>query len=190
MEPIVEEFTITLKYQVSVNTETGEMTTKCISRKVDKSNFEVVKDKKKTSKKEECPEPKLYLEDNKYSLNKAAVELMKLTPDCKLDIKYEKVGKKMVPVIGTDDTFGTHNGNKITKANTVACRSTKREELFKFGSEFNIIPHITKEGLFYLEGIIEEGEGEVVEDIEEQDANLEDVLVDDTTEIPSDFFNL
>lgn len=129
MEPIVEEFTITLKYQVSVDTETGEMTTKCISRKVDKSNFEVVEDKpkRKTSKpkKDESSEPTLILEENKYCLNQAAANLMEVEPDCKLDIKYERRGKETIPVIGTDTAFGTKQGNKLTKSLTVACRGGK-----------------------------------------------------------------
>ena len=109
MEPIVEEFTITLKYQVSVDTETGEMTTKCISRKVDKTNFEVVEEKSKKrtskSKKEESTVPSLILEENKYCLNQAAITLMGVEPDCKLDIKYEKRGKETIPVIGSDESF-------------------------------------------------------------------------------------
>lgn len=129
MDPIVEEFTITLKYQVSVDTETGEMTTKCLSRKVDKSNFEVVEDKpkKKASKvkKEESSAPILTLEDNKYCLTQAAADLMGVEPDCKLDIKYEKQGKETVPVIGSDDVWGTKGGNKLTKGLTVACRGGK-----------------------------------------------------------------
>ena len=90
MDPIVEEFTITLKYQVTVNTETGEMTTKCIKRTVDKSNFEVseaaARKTAKKTKKEESSSPQLILEDNKYYLNSAAIELMGVTPDDKLDI--------------------------------------------------------------------------------------------------------
>lgn len=128
MDPIIEEFTITLKYQVKVDTETGEMTTKCLSRKVDKSNFEVVdaKPKKKsTSVKNESSEPKLILESNKYQLTQAAVDLMGVEPDDKIDIKYEKQGKNITPVIGSDETFGTKQGNKLTKSLTVACRGRK-----------------------------------------------------------------
>lgn len=129
MDPIVEEFTITLKYQVTVDTETGEMTTKCIKRTVDKANFEVSeaapKKAAKKAKKEESSSPQLILEDNKYCLNSAAVMLMGVTPDDKLDIKYEKRGSTMVPVIGTDEAFKTKGGNKLTKSNTVACRGRK-----------------------------------------------------------------
>ena len=153
MDPIVEEFTITLKYQVTVDTETGEMTTKCIKRTVDKTNFEV--SEKKTAKKkvvEDNSSPQLTLEDNKYRLNTAAIELMGVSAESKIDIKYEKQGKTMIPVIGTDEAFGTRGGNRLTKSNTVACRGSKHEELIKYGNIFQIIPHDSKAGLFILKG--------------------------------------
>lgn len=208
MEPIIEEFTITLKYQVKVDTETGEMTTKCISRKVDKSNFEVVEDKpkRKTSKfkKEESSEPTLTLEENKYCLNQAAADLMSVEPDCKLDIKYEKRGKETIPVIGTDSAFGTKQGNKLTKSLTVACRGSKNEELSKYGTEFILVPHETKDGIFLLQNedvkleralddTIDKGD-EPEEEIDlPMDIDLQD-LIDDkdatVTEVSSSMFQL
>ena len=156
MDPIIEEFTITLKYQVTVDTETGELTTKCIKRTLDKSNYKVSetapKKATKKAKREESSSPELILEDNKYYLNSAAVELMGVVPDSKLDIKYEKNGSTMVPVIGTDEAFRTKGGNKLTKSNTVACRGSKNEELSKYGKVFSLTPHATKEGLFVLTG--------------------------------------
>lgn len=156
MDPIVEEFTITLKYQVTVDTETGEMTTKCIKRTVDKTNFEV--SEKKTAKKkvvEDNSSPQLTLEDNKYRLNTAAIELMGVSAESKIDIKYEKQGKSMIPVIGTDEAFGTRGGNRLSKSNTVACRGSKHEELVKYGNVFQIIPHDSKAGLFILKGDVQ-----------------------------------
>lgn len=208
MEPIVEEFTITLKYQVSIDTETGEMTTKCISRKIDKSNFEVVEDKpkRKTSKpkKDESSEPTLILEENKYCLNQAAANLMEVEPDCKLDIKYERRGKETIPVIGKDENFGTHGGNKVTKSLTVACRGAKREELSKYGTEFILVPHETKDGIFVLENKnakleqalddITEKLDEPIEDIELPiDIDLQDMIDDKDatiTEVNSSMFQL
>ena len=206
MDHIVEEFTITLKYQVTVDTETGEKTTKCIKRTVDKANFEVseVAPKKvaKKAKKEENSSPQLILEDNKYCLNSAAIELLGVTPDDKLDIKYEKRGNTMVPVIGTDEAFGTKGGNKLTKSNTVACRGSKNEELSKYGHIFDIKPHDSKEGFFILIGdstpelisskddniAIDESEEDLPLDVDitaltdEKDVNIE--------EIDSSFFKL
>lgn len=204
MDPIVEEFTITLKYQAKVDTETGEMTTKCISRKVDKTNFEVVeeKSKKKTSKskKEENTVPSLILEDNKYCLNQAAITLMGVEPNCKLDIKYEKRGKETIPVIGSDESFGTHSGNKLNKSLTVACRGSKREELSKYGTEFTLVPHETKDGIFILQNKNADFEPTVsnVSETEDEielpdDIDLQD-LVDDKdatiTEVDASMFQL
>lgn len=200
---ITEEFTLTLQYAMKINTDTGELLeTKLIKRSIDKSNFEVTTPKKKASKakKEESTTPKLILEDNKYCLNAAAVELMGVGPDSKLDIKYEKG----VPIIGTDEAFGTKGGNKLTKNNTVAYRGAKNEELAKYGTEFTISAHSSKEGLFVLSSentpvqeelngyenvTLEEGDEDplpldidLAELVDEQDANV--------TEIDASFFKL
>lgn len=200
---ITEEFTLTLQYAMKINTDTGELLeTKLIKRSVDKSNFEVTTPKKKASKakKEESTTPQLILEDNKYCLNAAAVELMGVGPDSKLDIKYEKG----VPIIGTDEAFGTKGGNKLTKNNTVAYRGAKNEELAKYGTEFTISAHSSKEGLFVLSSentpvqeelngdenvALEEGDEDplpldidLAELVDEQDANV--------TEIDASFFKL
>lgn len=200
---ITEEFTLTLQYAMKINTDTGELLeTKLIKRSVDKSNFEVTTPKKKASKakKEESTTPQLILEDNKYCLNAAAVELMGVGPDSKLDIKYEKG----VPIIGTDEAFGTKGGNKLTKNNTVAYRGAKNEELAKYGTEFTISAHSSKEGLFVLSNentpvqeelngdenvALEEGDEDplpldidLAELVDEQDANV--------TEIDASFFKL
>lgn len=204
MDPIIEEFTITLKYQARVDTETGEMTTKCISRKVDKTNFEVVEEKSKRktskSKKEESTVPSLILEENKYCLNQAAITLMGVEPDCKLDIKYEKRGKETIPVIGSDESFGTHNGNKLNKSLTVACRGSKREELSKYGTEFTLVPHETKDGIFILQNKNADFEPTVsnVPETEDEielpdDIDLQDLIDDkDTTitEVDASMFQL
>ncbi len=197
MDSITEEFTITLKYQVKVDTETGEMASKCISRKIDKSNFEVTeaKPRKKASAKNESSEPKLILESNKYQLTQAAVDLMGVEPDCKIDIKYEKQGKNVIPVIGSDESFGTHSGNRLTKSLTVACRSSKNEELAKFGTEFTLIPHPKKDGIFILStGSVEtDKEGEDEEEISFPDIDIQDMIDDkdaEITEINSSMFQL
>ncbi len=208
MDPIIEEFTITLKYQVKVDTETGEMTTKCVSRKIDKNNIEVAdaKPTKKTSKskKGESSEPTLTLEENKYCLNQAAADLMGVEPDCKLDIKYEKRGRETVPVIGTDTAFGTKQGNKLTKSLTVACRGSKNEELSKYGTEFILVPHETKDGIFILKNENAKLEQALDDTIEKPDGSEEDIelpmdidlqdLIDDKdatiTEVSSSMFQL
>ena len=150
---ITEEFTLTLQYAMKINTDTGEiLETKLIKRSIDKPETAIPKKKASKPKKEEISTPQLILEDNKYCLNTAAIELMQVGPDSKLDIKYEKRGSTMVPVIGTDEIFKTKGGNKLTKSNTVACRGSKNEELSKYGHVFDIKPHDSKDGLFILVG--------------------------------------
>ena len=198
-----ETFTIKLTYEMSVNTDTGEiLETRLIDRSIDNSDLKAVKPSaKKKVVQDEDKEPKLILEDNKYRLNNAAVELMGLDTDSKLNIRYEQGKGGDVPVIGTSIAFGISSGNKLTKSNTVACRGHNREELAKYGEEFILVPHPSKPGLFILtsESVKPEqliGDENVKVDEEEVNGipfglDIEG-LVDDAniTEIDSNFFKL
>lgn len=104
------------------------------------------------SKVQENPEPILTLEDNKYVLTTGAVELLGVEAGDKIDIKFQKIGKQTIPVIGSDDAFGTKGGNKLTKTNTVSCRGKANDELSAFGTEFTLEEHPNKKGLFILRG--------------------------------------
>lgn len=201
---VVEHFQVILDYEVTVDESTGEIQTRLIKKSIDKANFksiEIKEPKKKASKKEESNTPQLILEDNKYSLNKAAVELMQVTTEDKIDIKYEKKGKSMIPIIGSDSAFGTKQGCKLTKSNTVACRGSKNSELAKYGNVFEIIPHDSKPGLFVLKGdsmeeLPEEDVEIKIEDVDEDlplDTSIEDLIDDkdaNITEIDANFFVL
>lgn len=102
---IISVDTTTGEFEV-VNSETGEI------KKVDLPK-EKKSSSKKTTKKDENPNPTLTLEENKYILNSAAVELLEVEPEDRLDIKYEKQGKgDLIPVIGTNEAFGTKAGKK------------------------------------------------------------------------------
>nr|DAT77784.1 MAG TPA: hypothetical protein [Caudoviricetes sp.] len=199
-----ETFTVSLTYEMSVNIDTGEiLETRLIDRSIGKSDLKVVKTPKKKTVQDDGEEPKLILEENKYRLTSAAVSLMGLDEDSKLVIKYEDGKSGSVPVIGTNTAFGISSGNKLTKSNTVACRGGNREELAKHGTEFTLVPHPNKDGLFILhsgekqidqlvgddnvkvEG--EEGENipfdlDLSELVDDQDANI--------TEVDSSFFKL
>ena len=150
MPTIKETFILSLTYEMSVDTETGEvLETKLIDRSVNK----LVKAMKVTASEavqDNDEEPKLYLEDNKCRLNSKAISLMGISPGDKLDIKYDEGKNGSVPVIGTDEAFGTKGGNKLTKSNTIACRGSKNEELSKYGKEFVLAVHPSKAGLFVL----------------------------------------
>lgn len=150
MPTIKETFILSLTYEMSVDTETGEvLETKLIDRSVNKP-VKAMKATASEAVQDNDKEPKLYLEDNKCRLNSKAVSLMGISPGDKLDIKYDEGKNGSVPIIGTDEAFGTKGGNKLTKSNTIACRGSKNEELSKYGKEFVLAVHPSKAGLFVL----------------------------------------
>ena len=150
MPTIKETFILSLTYEMSVDTETGEvLETKLIDRSVNKP-VKAMKATASEAVQDNDKEPKLYLEDNKCRLNSKAISLMGISPGDKLDIKYDDGKNGSVPIIGTDEAFGTKGGNKLTKSNTIACRGSKNEELSKYGKEFVLAVHPSKEGLFVL----------------------------------------
>ncbi len=184
MAKIVKE-KLTIVYEMSIDSETGEiLETKIVDKVIgNKTNIKV--------ESSDNSDPTLTLDSSKCYFNPAAVSLMEINPDDRIDIKYEKG----LPVIGKDEAFGTHNGNRVTKAFTIAYRGVKNEELAKHGNEFKVIPHPNKPGLFILDSgnkPIEELNGDENVSIEEDD--ILDGLVDDEdtkiTEIDSNFFKL
>lgn len=199
MPTIKETFILSLTYEMSVDTETGEvLETKLIDRSVNKP-VKAMKATANEAVQDDDKEPKLYLEDNKCRLNSKAVSLMGISPGDKLDIKYDDGKNGSVPIIGTDEAFGTKGGNKLTKSNTIACRGSKNEELSKYGKEFVLAVHPSKAGLFVLTSE-EVAVGQLVGDDnvnidtpEGIDLNLEG-LVDDkdanVSSIDTNFFKL
>lgn len=150
MPTVKETFILSLTYEMSVDTETGEvLETKLIDRSVNKP-VKAMKATASEAVQDNDKEPKLYLEDNKCRLNSKAISLMGISPGDKLDIKYDEGKNGSVPIIGTDEAFGTKGGNKLTKSNTIACRGSKNEELSKYGKEFVLAVHPSKAGLFVL----------------------------------------
>ena len=124
-----------------------EITVDSASTKASKSSTT----KKSTSKVDDNPEPLITLEANKLVLTKGAVDTLKPCEDCRIDIKYKKKDKKLVPVIGTDAAFGTKAGNKLTKTNTVSYRGAANDKLAAYGTVFKLVP-TDEEGIFYLVG--------------------------------------
>ena len=199
MPTVKETFILSLTYEMSVDTETGEvLETKLIDRSVNKP-VKAMKATASEAVQDNDKEPKLYLEDNKCRLNSKAISLMGISPGDKLDIKYDEGKNGSVPVIGTDEAFGTKGGNKLTKSNTIACRGSKNEELSKYGKEFILAVHPSKAGLFVLtseEVAVDQlvGDDNVNIDTPEGiDLNLEG-LVDDkdanVSSIDTNFFKL
>lgn len=155
---------------------------------------EIVKEKtqkvSKATEAEESAEPQITLESNKYILNNSVASLMGVKWEDRLDIKYQPIekGGLMFPIIGTDVSWKTKSGNKITKSLTVSCRGNANELLSKYGDTFTVTPWKGHEGLFVLIGNKDRSEEPVIEDknikIKEDDNSVEDLPLD--TELDND----
>lgn len=194
-----ETFTIKLTYEMSVDTDTGEiLETKLISREVDNSDTKPIKKKSKKVVEDSDSEPKLYLEENKYRLNSKAVELLNLDGDSRLSIVYEQGTNGDIPVIGKDEDLNVKGGNKVTQSNTVAYRGAKHDTLAKYGTEFTLVAHPKNEKVFILTNDsikvdqLKGDENVNIKDNEDFDLDLNDLVdVDDNVDvIDSNFFKL
>lgn len=137
-------------------------------------------------------EPLITLDSNKLILTTGAVDMMKICPDCRVDIKYKKKDKASVPVIGTDAAFGTKGGNKLTKTNTVSFRGSANEKLAEYGSVFKLEPS-EDEGIFYLIGdkMNKPVEDEAIDIEGELDLDsLEELDIDDSSDLEGFDFKL
>lgn len=100
-----------------VDTETGET----FKQEATLGDF---KEAKKTSTRTKKPkddgstEPKATLLEGKIQLNNRAIELTGFEPDMKIDIRFEKRGRSVVPVMCEDPA----KGNRLTKTHTISCR--------------------------------------------------------------------
>lgn len=175
-----------ITYSLIVDTTTGDVT-------LTKESGEAVKttSSPKKVKDDGDPTPKITLEENKYKLNSAAVKLLQVAPNDRLDIKYEKNGNNFIPVIGHDIDFGTGSGNKVTKSYTVACRGKANDSLKAYGTIFTLEAHPEKSGLFILKGdapVEEESDPNInfIESDNPFDLDL-DELADSTTISSTDF---
>jgi len=109
-------------------------------------------------------------------MNNACVELVGWEPEMKIDIRFEKQGRKITPIILEDEA----KGNRLTKTFTVSCRGSKHDNLAEYGSVFNVVPYEGKDGWFKLLGDAPEKEDDIIDVPEELNAPEEDeVDVDD-----------
>ena len=149
-----------------------------------------VKKTRKTTKKDEVvvleDEDLMVREETRLVFNNRILDTIGVTAGDRIDIKYEKEGKFLIPVLLADD-----KGNKLTKSNTVAYRGKKNEVLEEFGTEFTIVPF--NEGVWKL---VPKGNVKPVESVEEaikQAEEVEPILIvdaDDTTDIDEIQFSL
>ena len=132
-----------------------------------------IKPKRKTSTRtkknsDNDPTPKVELLDNKIQMNHAAIEMTGFEPEMKIDIKFEKKGRNMTPVLCVDDKAG----NRLTKTYTISCRGSKHDNLAEYGDTFEVLPYEGKDGYFKLKGNIEK-EDDII-DVPEEIVNPEE----------------
>jgi hypothetical protein len=88
-------------------------------------------------------------EDNKLVLNNKCANIMNVKTDDRIIIKYEKIGKTRIPIIGTDVSWDEEgSGNRLTKSNTVAYRGKANVILAEYGTNFTLEDY--KAGLWKL----------------------------------------
>ena len=166
-----------------IDEETGEI----ITREATLGDFKEAKKSLSTSrtrkpKADGDPIPKIMLLDNKLQLNNAAVELTGYEPDNKYDVRFEKKGRTITPIILEDPA----KGNRLTKTYTISFRGSRHDNLSEFGDVFELIPYEGHDGWFKLKGNAPEKEDDIV-DIPEEINNPEETedfdLEDDSNEI-------
>ena len=155
-----------------VDDTTGEI----ITREATLGDFKEVTAKKKATsskkpKDDGDPVAKVMLLDGKVQLNNSAINLTGYEPDMKIDIKFEKKGKKQIPVMMQADS-----GNRLTKSYTISCRGSKHDNLLEYGDVFELEPYPEKDGYFYLKGnkAIEDDIIEVPQEISEPEDDFTD----------------
>lgn len=155
-----------------VDDVTGEI----ITREATLGDFKEVTAKKKATsskkpKDDGDPIAKVMLLDGKVQLNNSAINLTGYEPDMKIDIKFEKKGKKQIPVMMQADS-----GNRLTKSYTISCRGSRHDDLLKYGDVFELEPYPDKDGYFYLKGnkAIEDDIIEVPQEISEPEDDFSD----------------
>ncbi len=174
-----------------VDKETGEI----ITREATLGDFKEVKKSSSSSgtrtrkpKDDGDPNPKATLLEGKIQLNNAAMELTGWEAEMKIDIRFEKKGKQITPIMLEDMA----KGNRLTKTNTISCRGSKHDNLSEYGTVFDVVPYEGKEGWFKLVGDAPQKEDDTVEIPDEiSDPKEDEVDVDaDGVEAADIDFNL
>ena len=174
-----------------VDKETGEI----ITREATLGDFKEVKKSSSSSgtrtrkpKDDGDPNPKATLLESKIQLNNAAMELTGWEAEMKIDIRFEKKGKQITPIMLEDMA----KGNRLTKTNTISCRGSKHDNLSEYGTVFDVVPYEGKDGWFKLVGDAPQKEDDTVEIPDEiSDPEEDEVDVDaDGVEAADIDFNL
>lgn len=158
----------------------------------------IEKKKKTTKKKPEVVEematvPLITLDTTKLIFNNKAVADMELEYEDRIVIKWERAGKKLIPVIGKDEAFDEEGaGNKVTKTNTVGYKGKQNAVLAEYGNEFTLEPH--KEGIWKLIATSGVDTFKVIEEVVKEKPKVNPDLItesaDEVTPIDSFTFSL
>ena len=153
-----------------VDTETGELFTK----EATFGDFKEVTKKATTTRtkkpKDTDPVAKITLLEGKWQMNNACVELVGWEPEMKIDICFEKQGRKITPIIKEDEA----KGNRLTKTFTVSCRGSKHDNLAEYGTIFKVVPYEGHDGWFKLFGDAPEKEDDII-DVPEELSTPDDI---------------
>lgn len=115
-----------LNYILSIDTDTMEFTVR---------DAEAPKRSVTVSLPPKTEVPRLLLEDNKFTLNKEATQLLCVSPGDKVAIVFNSEGQ---PMIGSSENLKVDEGNKLTKSYTVSFRGKQNGQLAKHGKEFTL----------------------------------------------------
>lgn len=154
-----------------------ETTGELITREATLGDFKEVKKststRTKKPKDDGNPNPQITLLEGKWQMNTSCVNLTGFEPEQKLDIKFEKQGRKITPILCEDEK----SGNRLTKTYTVSCRGSRHDNLAEYGTVFDVIPYEGKEGYFKLKGNAPEKEDDII-DLPEELNNPEENELD------------
>ena len=153
-----------------VDTETGELFTKEATFGDFKEVTKKATTRTKKIKDDGDPVAKITLLDNKIQFNKAAIDLTGFEPEMKIDVKFEKKGRVVTPVLCQD----SKTGNKLTKTYTISFRGSRHDNLAEHGDIFELIPYPDKESYFKLKGNAPEKEDDII-DVPEEITDPEEI---------------
>ena len=156
-----------------IDQETGEI----ITREATLGDFKEVTKKTTTRTKkvkdDGSSEPHATLFEGKIQLNEAAMNLTGFEADMKIDIRFEKKGRVITPIMLEDPS----KGNRLTKSNTISCRGSKNDNLLEYGDVFVVVPYEGKNNVFKLIGNKEQPEDDII-DVPEEITDPEDDSID------------
>lgn len=142
------EFKLMLTLDIDPNTH--EVT--IVKQEVAKEKIKKHNPKSNNKSSDNTSTPIITLESNKYILNQAACDMLNISYEDRLEIKYKKIGTLIFPVIGKNTCFGTQGGNKLTKSLTVSYRGENNKTLSEYGDSFILNPYNEIPGVFTMQG--------------------------------------